>query len=165
MFDVSLQLLCTSKSGTLSRIIRELNLFGLQYQSHKIDFEGNHSHISINATGDLNCTLESLEALFTGLPQVLQVQRLNVTKDGKDVTEFKTRVSETHISAQQHLTPAVVLTAEKRLSNILGPVASLLVESAAQNSSNAGELFTRLAEELNDQGEREYFLSIIENKR
>lgn len=165
MFDVSLQLLCTSKSGTLSRIIREISLFGLQYQSHKIDFKGNHTHISISATGDLNCTLESLEALFTGFPEVLQVQRLNVTKDGKDVTEFKTRVSETHISAQERLTPAVVLTAENRLSDILGPVASIIVESAARNSSNAGELFTRLARELNDQDEREYFLSIIESKR
>jgi hypothetical protein len=86
MFEVSLQLLCTSKSGTLSRVIREINL----------------------------------------------------------------------------LTPAMVLTAEKRLSRILGPVASFFVESAAQDSKNAGELFTRLAVELNDQSERDYFLSIIE---
>lgn len=165
MFDVSLQLLCTSKSGTLSRIIREISLFGLQYQSHKIYFKRDHSRISISATGDLNCTLESLEAFFVGLPEVKQVQQLKVTKDGKDVTEFKTRVSETHISAQQHLTPAVVLVAEKRLSDILGPVASLIVDSAAKKSSNAGELFTRLAAELNDQEERTYFLSIIDKKR
>ena len=35
MFDVSLQLLCTSKSGTLSRVIREIILLGLQYKHHQ----------------------------------------------------------------------------------------------------------------------------------
>jgi hypothetical protein len=59
----------------------------------------------------------------------------------------------------------VVLAAEKRLSEILGPVASFIVESAALDSNNAGELFTRLATELNDQGERDYFLSIVERDK
>jgi hypothetical protein len=36
-----------------------------------------------------------------------------------------------------------------------------IVESAAQSSSNAGELFAQLAEELSDPAERKYFLSII----
>jgi hypothetical protein len=40
MFDVSLQLLCTSKSGTLSRVIREINLLGLQYKHHQIEYPG-----------------------------------------------------------------------------------------------------------------------------
>ena len=163
MFDVSLQLLCTSKSGTLSRLIREINLCGLQYKNHKIDTNSEHSHITINASGDLNCTLESFEELFVEFPEVLQVQQLQVTREGKDVDQFKTRVSQTHISAQEHITPALVLAAEKRLSDILGPVASFIVETAAQDCSNAGQLYSRLAEELYDQEERDYFLSIIEN--
>jgi hypothetical protein len=32
MFDVSLKLLCTRKPGTLSRVIREINLSGLRYK-------------------------------------------------------------------------------------------------------------------------------------
>jgi len=163
MFDVSLQLLCTSKSGTLSRLIREINLCGLQYKNHMIDTNSEHSHITINASGDLNCTLESFEELFVEFPEVLRVQQLKVTRDGKDVDQFKTRVSQAHISAQEHLTPALVLAAEKRLSDILGPVASFIVETAAQDCSNAGQLYSRLAEELYDQEERDYFLSIIEN--
>jgi hypothetical protein len=35
ILDVSLQLLCTSKSGTLSRVIREIILLGLQYKHHQ----------------------------------------------------------------------------------------------------------------------------------
>lgn len=163
MFDVSLQLLCTSKSGTLSRLIREINLCGLQYKNHKIDTNSEHSHIMINASGDLNCSLESFKELFVEFPEVLQVRHLKITKEGKDVEQFKTRVSQTHISAQEHITPALVLAAEKRLSDILGPVASFIVETAAQDCSNAGQLYSRLAEELYDQEERDYFLSIIEN--
>lgn len=162
MYDVSLQLLCTSKSGTLSRVIREINLLGLQYIHHQIECVGEHTRITVNATGDLNCTRESLEELFDKFNEVLRVEGLKVSEDGKDVTEFKTTASETHIAAHEQLTPAMVLAAEKRLSRILGPVASFFVESAAQDSKNAGELFTRLAAELNDQGERDYFLSIIE---
>jgi predicted HAD superfamily hydrolase len=162
MYDVTLQLLCTRKSGTLSRVVREINLLGLQYKNHQIEFNGEHTHITVNAIGELNCTRESLEDLFDKFSEVLQVQDLNVSQDGKDVTQFKTTVSETHIAAGEYLTPAVVLAAEKRLSRILGPVASFIVESAVLESNNAGELFSRLAAELNEQGEIDYFLSIIE---
>lgn len=161
MFDFSLQLLCTSKSGTLSRLVREIHQIGLHYQAHQINTSGDQSQISITAVGELNCSLESLEEMFGNFPEVIQVQQLRVTSDGKDVTEFKTIVSETQVASSEQLTPAVVLAAEKRLSDILGPVASVIVESVAHNCADAGELYARLAEELNDQDERDYFLSVI----
>jgi hypothetical protein len=164
MFDFSLQLLCTSKPGTLSRLVREIHQVGLQYQAHQINTSGDQSEISITAVGELNCSLESLEEMFGNFPEVLQVKQLRVSRDGKDVTEFKTVVSETRIASGERLTPAVVLAAEKRLSDILGPVASVIVESVAQNCADAGELYARLAEELNDQNERDHFLSVIEEK-
>jgi len=164
MFDFSLQLLCTSKSGTLSRLVREIHQVGLQYQTHQIETSGDESRISIKAIGVLNCSLESLQEMSDNFPEVLQVQQMSVTSDGKDVTEFKTVVSETHIANSEHLTPAVILAAEKRLADILGPVASVIVESVAQDCADAGELYTRLAEELNDQEERDYFLSVIDSK-
>jgi HAMP domain-containing protein len=151
IFDVSLQLLCTRKPGSLSRIIREINLLGLQYRNHKIDFDDNQTRITINASGELNCTRESLEALSGNLPEVLSLQQLDITRDGQDVTLFKTTVSKAHISAQEQLTPAIMLAAEKRLSDIMGPVASFIVEAAANECRNAGELFSRLADELNDE--------------
>ena len=81
MFDVSLQLLCTRKSGTLSRIIREFKLFGLQYQNHKIDFDDDKSHITINAIGDLNCPLDSLEELFDNFLQKMKDDELILIQD------------------------------------------------------------------------------------
>lgn len=162
MYDFSLQLLCTSKPGTLSRLVREIHQVGLQYQAHRIETSGDRSRISISAVGVLNCSLESLAELFGNFPEVLEVQQMRVTSGGREVTELKTTVTETHVAASEHLTPAVILAAEKRLSDILGPVASVIVESVAQDCADAGELYARLAEELSDPDEREYFLSIIE---
>jgi len=162
MYDFSLQLLCTSKSGTLSRLVREIHQVGLQYQAHRIETSGDQSRISIDAAGEPNCSLESLEELFGNFPEVLEVQQMRVTSGGKDITGFKTTVSETQVPAREHLTPAVILAAEKRLSDILGPVASVIVESVVQECADAGELYARLAEDLSDADEREYFLSIIE---
>ena len=162
MFDFSLRLLCTSKPGTLSRLVREIHQVGLRYQAHQINTSGDQSQISITAIGVLNCSLENLEEMFGNFPEVIQVQQMRVTSDGKDVTEFKTIVSETQVASGEHLTPAVVLAAERRLSDILGPVASVIVESVAQDCADAGELYARLAEELNDQAERDHFMSVIE---
>ena len=164
MLDLSLKLLCSNKSGTLSRLIRELRQVGMQYQSHKIDSNGKHTHMSIEAVGELNCSRENLEQILDGFSEVLQVQELSLSQNGKEITEFKTQVSETHIADAEHLTPAVLLAAEKRLSEILGPVASLIVENVKDQCADAGELYARLAEELNDDSERRQFLSILDRK-
>ena len=163
MLDLRLQLLCSRKSGTLSRVVREISVVGLQYQNHQIETRGDEVHFTINASGDPNCNLENLRELFDGFPEVKQVIELRASRGGKDVTEFKTRVSSSRISAADQITPAVTLAAEKRLSDILGPVASVIVESVANNCRNVGELYTRLAAELNDEEERARFLSVIED--
>lgn len=163
MFDVSIRLLCTKKSGTLSRIIREIKLFGLQYQSHEIAFDENRTLIVINSIGDLNCTRETLQEVFSQLPEVIEVQNLEVTRDGRDVTGFTIKASEARISASEKISPAVIMAAEKRLSDILGPVSAFIVESSVSSCSTAGELYALLAEELSSQREREDFLSVIEN--
>lgn len=163
MLDVTLQLLCSKKPGTLSRVIREINVVGLQYQNHRIENNGDQVRLTINAAGDLNCNLDNLRDLFVGFPEVREVEQLRASRGGKDITEFRTRVSSSQISAADQITPAVILAAEKRLSDILGPVASVIVESMAKNCANVGELYTRLADELNDDEERRQFLSVIEN--
>ena len=163
MYDVSIQLVCTKKSGTLSRIIRDIKLFGLQYQNHTIDYQGDQTLIVINASGDLNCSRERLVKLFGEFNEVLQVQNVSVSQGGSEVTEFRTTASQAHLKALEPLSPAILLAAEKRLSEIMGPIASLLVETASKSSKNVGELYLRLAEELGDRSEREEFLSVIEH--
>ena len=163
MLEVRLQLLCTKKPGTLSRVIREINMVGLQYVDHRIEISDDYAQITINANGDMNCSPESFREFFDDFPGVLGVQELRVTRGGKKVTKVRTRVSNTRLSARDQITPAIVLSAERRLSDILGPVASLIVASVADDYANVGQLYARLAEELDDDEERRDFLSVIEN--
>lgn len=165
MFEVAIHLRCTRKPGTLSRIIRELKWFGLQYQSHKINLVADQCQIIVNARGELNCTRENLRELFESFPEVLKVDNLSITNDGEEVREFKTIKVDTQIGAHEPVTPAILLTAEKRLSEIMGPVASFLVETAASQSRNVGELYRQLGDELNDDKERDSFVSIIKNNK
>jgi len=161
MLDLKLQFVCTRKPGTLSRAIREISLVGLHYQNHQIHEGGDHIRFTIHASGEPNCSLSSLEGLFVDFPEVTGAVQVSATRDGKPVSAVKTQISESRLDAGDGLTPAVVLAAEKRLSDILGPVASVIVEAVVGNCGNVGELYTRLAAELNDDEERTRFLSVL----
>lgn len=162
MIDVTLQLFCTRKAGSLSQIIRAIKLFGLQYQNHKIGNGKKYSVIMIIARGNLNCTRQALQEYFLNLPEVIKVQKLEITRNGKNVSEFKTTRSDAHITATEKLTPAIILAAEKRLAEVLGPVASFIVETQAEKCRYAGEFYQLLAFELKDEKERKLFLSVID---
>jgi hypothetical protein len=97
------------------------------------------------------------------LPEVISIMAVTIIQDGQEIEQFETRNSNELMHSTDQLTPAILLTAEKRLAEILGPIANYLVETAAMSSSNTGELFHLLAEELNSDSERKDFLSIIES--
>ena len=132
MFDVSIQLTCTRKSGTLSRVIRDIKLFGLQYTSHGIEHFDDHCEITINGAGVLNCSREKLIEVLTDNPQIDSVKNLRISRDGQEITTFRTQYSRDYIHANERISEAVLLSAEKRLAEIMGPVASYLVEEFAQ---------------------------------
>jgi hypothetical protein len=64
--------------------------------------------------------------LFGEFSEVIEVKKVSVSSDGEEVTEFRTAVPDTHVKALDPLSSAILLTAEKRLSEIMGPIASLL---------------------------------------
>ena len=90
MFDVSIQLVCTRKPGTLSRLIRDIKLFGLQYTSHGIQHYDDHCEITINGSGILNCSREKLIEILTDNPQIDSVKNLSISRNGQEITTFKT---------------------------------------------------------------------------
>lgn len=163
MFDVTIQLLCSRKPGTLSRLIRDIKHFGLQYNDHNIIYNGDECEITVNGSGILNCSREDLIEILSELTEVKDVQKLSISRDGNEITTFRTRYSKDYIHSAEPLTHTVLLAAEKRLAEIIGPVASYLVETTAENSKNAGELYHALALELSDVDERKEFLSIIDD--
>lgn len=164
MFDVSIQILCTRKPGTLSRLIRDIKLLGLQYSEHNIAYMDDTAVITVKGTGKINCSREQLIDMLTNMPEIISVQELTIKKEGEEVQTFRTQNSNNFILSSETLTPAVLLTAEKRLAEILGPVATYLVEEASSQSKNAGQLFNILAEELNSELEKNTFLSILQEE-
>ncbi len=87
MIDVSIKLFSIKKSGTLSRLIREIKLLGLEYKRHKIEFWGERCFIAIESSGDLSCNRETLLNLLQSLPEVRQVDQLHISQNGEEVTE------------------------------------------------------------------------------
>ena len=162
MINVTIKLVCTKKHGTLSRLIRDIKLFGLIYEKHAIEHNDDHCIISITGAGQLNCTQAKLKDFFEDSNEIQQVVDIVITQNGEAITEFRTEASNESINPNDHLSPAILLAAEKRLAEIIGPVATYLVEDAAIGSSNCGELFYTLAKELNSDSERKSFLSIIQ---
>ena len=163
MINVTIKLICTKKHGTLSRLIRDIKLFGLIYESHKIEHQNENCVISITGTGQLNCTHAKLKQFFEDSEQIQKVLDISISQNGEVIKDYRTEASNERINARDHLSPAILLTAEKRLAEIIGPVATYLVDDASVHSNNCGELFHALAQELNSDQERESFLSIIDN--
>jgi len=164
MIDVSIHLICSRKPGTLSRLIRDIKLFGLIYSSHDIRYEDNHSLITVHGTGALNCTQEKLIEILNELPEIISITEVNISHNGAKLDQVETKISNELILSHELLSPAILLTAEKRLAEIVGPIAGYLVETAANTSKDTGELFHSLAAELNTEVEQQNFLSIINSK-
>lgn len=163
MFDVTIELSCSKKPGTLSHLIRDIQRFGLQYTRHDISHHNNHCNLTIVGHGVLNCSRDDLLEILNDIPEVTQVRKLSIFRDGHEITTFRTEFSKDYIHTREPLSEAVLLSAEKRLAEIIGPIASYLVEMAARKCTNAGQLYKVLARELNGEEEKQQFLSIIDD--
>lgn len=161
MIDVSIHILCERKPGILSRLIRDIKLFGLVYTGHNIEYTDDQCLISVDGHGELNCTREELQEMLNQFPGVLSVMDISIRHQGSEVSGHKTSITSERVNPEEALSPTILLMAEKRLAETLGPVANYLVETAAQNCNTCGELFNSLAGELNNDKERQAFLSII----
>jgi eukaryotic-like serine/threonine-protein kinase len=58
--------------------------------------------------------------------------------------------------------PDVLATAEKRLASYVGPLAKLLIKQSAGSTGTIKELYTKLAENIDDPAERKAFLATLE---
>ena len=162
MIDVSIHLKCSKKPGTLSRLIRDIKLFGLIYSSHDIQYQQDYNLITVHGSGKLNCGRNRLIEVLNDLPEILSINSVKISRNGLEIKQVETQTSNELIHSKEPLTPPILLTAEKRLAEVIGPIAGFLVETAAISSQNTGELFAALAKELNTENEQKVFLSIIE---
>jgi hypothetical protein len=64
-------------------------------------------------------------------------------------------------AAAPRLAPEVLQTAERRLTDVMGPIAGRLVAAAAAQASTPAELYAKLAESIHSEAERKGFLHWI----
>ena len=159
MTDVSIHLICSHRAGTLSRLIRHIKSFGLTYKQHKIEDQGENNLITVCGSGELNCTRDALLNTFNNITEVISVKDIFISDD--DIERPDCTTQNEKMSPEAALTPAILLVAEQRLAEVLGPVANYLVTITAERSKNTGELFRSLAKELNTDAERRAFVSIV----
>jgi serine/threonine protein kinase len=64
-------------------------------------------------------------------------------------------------SAHATFTPEILAEAEKKLASYVGPLARLLIKEAAGKSGNLRELYTQLAQHIDEEDERRAFLASL----
>ena len=64
-------------------------------------------------------------------------------------------------AARSSFTPEILAEAEKKLATYVGPLARLLIKEAAGKSGNLKELYTQLAQHIDEEDERRAFLASL----
>lgn len=162
MFNLSITVLCTNKAGTLSRLIRQLKGFGFLYQNHHVEKFNEYSQIRLNYLSEKSEVDSDLKVTLAALPEVIKIIETSLDNKGhKDNTLTNVTLKNNKLNINYAITPIVIKMTERRLSRLIGPVAPFLVEKAAKSSQNIGELYLKLAKEI-DEDDRENFFSVID---
>lgn len=166
---VQVTIITSNKSGILSSIMLNSHKLGLTYRRNQLTkLDNDKSSMVISFVGKLNCTEAHFIKLMESHTEIHSVENIEIHKESNSTKVYSSpeetsEVENTHsliIRAHDNITPKSLQIAEDRLTALLGPVASMLVESAASETKHIGDLFFLLAEELDD-SEKHEFLSIV----
>lgn len=174
---VEITFLTSEKSGTLSYIMLECGSVGLIYRRNSTEkVSDNETRLIVYFTGKLECEESYLIKKLEENPEILSVEDVSVlssniktsTLSNQETADAsinnKKAVVESslkHLNANDIITAESLRIAEENLIGVIGPVASILVNSASKNTKHIGDLFLLLAKELEGQ-ERIDFLSLVQ---
>lgn len=167
--------LTSNKSGIRSKISVKGGKFGLVYrsnQSEKID--NDRTRMIVSFSGNLNCTKEEYIAAMESLSEIHEVERITLGEDSNnnsssssdETADDKTNSSKasgngvTTLLANNVISSESLEIAEAKLLNMLGPIAPLVIKSAASKTKFIGELYLLLAEDLEGK-DRQDFLALV----
>lgn len=152
----------SSFSGALPDIMRHLSYFDLIYRDSKVkEFDGVvNITLVCRATSDIN--EDELIQFLEGMEVVNEVLSVFQSKvlTNESISRVLEPVTNFKLHANDEITHDVLHFAEARLSESYGPVACLLLRSAAKKSNNVGSLFMSLAENLNDEQKKRFLENI-----
>jgi hypothetical protein len=153
----------------------ECDSVGLMYRRMTTEKVSNNvSRLIIYFTGTLECEEASLIKTLEEKPGILSVEDISVfssnmktcalsTQQSSAASIYNKAVVESSVkllNAHDIITPNSLRIAEERLVGLIGPVASILVNSASEKTKHIGDLFLLLSRELEGE-ERNDFLSLV----
>ncbi len=154
----------------------ECDSVGLLYRRMTTEkVSNNESLLIVYFTGKLECEEAYLIKRLEENPEILSVEDISVSSSNiKNITLSKQQSSVASINnkkavvessvkllnAYDIITPNSLRIAEERLVGLIGPVASILVNSASEKTKHIGDLFLLLSRELEGE-ERNDFLSLV----
>lgn len=175
---VQIILLTTNKSGILSFIMLKCGAAGLSYRKNTIDKISDHERrLKVYFQGMFDCEQEYLVKILEQNPDILEVESIRINASNEDtfhsnqaaITPYAQKETPvispvSLLDARDAITADTLRIAEEKLSSMIGPVASILVNSAAKISKSNGDFFLILAGELEGE-ERQEFLSLVTGKK
>ena len=152
------------KTGSLGLMIR---------RNHSEKIDDDRSRLVIVFDGEMNCSKGQLIDVLESNPEIHEVENISMNGNSSSkpmdltasepVAETYDNASsdvKTEFNAHDQITPQSLKVAEGMLLNLLGPVAPMLIQAAADETKNVGDLFYKLAEDL-DGEEKMKFLSVV----
>ena len=175
---VEITLLTTNKTGILAKIMMTSAKHGLMvFKNHSDKIDENSSRFSIIFNGTIKTSPDELTQALEAVPDILSVESISANQAANpiqaDVSEPQNNSTtpeaqsttptsqSTDLRAIDVISPEALKIAEDKLSNIIGPVAPMLVESAASETKHIGDLFLLLAKDLENEEEKKDFLSVV----
>ena len=166
---VEVILLTSNKTGILSSIMMVGAKFGLMLVKNKfLKIDENNYRLFLFFNGKLNCSEYEFSNEITSHSEIYSVESIVLkyidlqgdSSTKSDIHAVESNIVSTNLRAFDLITPESLQIAESKLLNLLGPIASILVESAARETKHIGDLFVLLSKELEGK-ERHDFLSLI----
>lgn len=169
--QVELILTTSKKTGILSSIMMIGVKYGLMLvknKSTKIDEESTRFLLVFN--GKLNSSKSDLSNELESHPDIHVVEQvvLNYSEDLSKTsvknehieTKLVSNITSKKLQAIDIITPESKQIAVDKLVGLLGPVASMLVESATEKTKHIGDLYLLLSDELEGEEKKE-FLELV----
>lgn len=165
---VLVNILTSNKSGPLSSIMLNGRKAGLMFTSKKtVEVDDNNLRLSVVFEGSLNCHVKEFIKTIESHPEVRMVESFSNEETNMPIIETLAEDKNITISANSKfkahdsIDTKIIKIVEKKLTDYLGPIAPLLVQSTKPSCFTVGELFASLAKELRGL-EKEDFLSLVD---
>jgi len=146
--------------------MQKLGAMGLLFESSDIENNDDGVKFHLVCKGNLESIEDDIEKTLSTVPYVESIISIVIPTAHSDailedeITHFDNRTKKMKFQADEELTDDIIFLVEDRLSELLGPVANILLHKAVKKSKLVGELFLHLSDDLNDEQKKVFFNNV-----